>query len=110
MNICVFAGSSCGKRGSYQQAAEQLGERLARRAIGLVYGGGSVGLMADLSDAFVVLPGGIGTLDEVFEIWTWSQLGIHRDILLSDSQLDRLIGRLLAVEVPSVGKWIGPAR
>ena len=36
MNICVFAGSSCGKRGSYQQAAEQLGERLAHRAIGLV--------------------------------------------------------------------------
>lgn len=68
MNICVFAGSSCGKRGSYQQTAEQLGERLARRAIGLVYGGGSVGLMADLSDAFVVLPGGIGTLDEAFEM------------------------------------------
>ena len=68
MNICVFAGSSCGKRGSYQQAAEQLGERLARRAIGLVYGGGSVGLMADLSDAFVVLPGGIGTLDEACEV------------------------------------------
>ncbi len=191
MNICVFAGSSCGKRGSYQQAAEQLGERLAHRAIGLVYGGGSVGLMgavassalanggqvtgviprslaekeiahpdltelrivssmherkaqmADLSDAFVVLPGGIGTLDEAFEIWTWSQLGIHRkpigllniagfydgldrfldhlvseaflkqvhrDILLSDSQPDRLIDRLLAVEMPRDEKWIDPAR
>ena len=110
MNICVFGGSSGGRRGSYQQAAGHLGERVGRRAIGRVYGGGSVGLMADLSDAFVVLPGGIGTLDEVFEIWTWSQLGIHRDILLSDSQPDRLIGRLLAVEVPSVGKWIGPAR
>jgi uncharacterized protein (TIGR00730 family) len=33
--------------------------------------------MADLSDAFVALPGGIGTLEELFEVWTWSQLGIH---------------------------------
>ncbi|MCH7702973.1 MAG: TIGR00730 family Rossman fold protein [Planctomycetes bacterium] len=34
-------------------------------------------LMADLSDGFVALPGGAGTLDEAFEIWTWAQLGIH---------------------------------
>lgn len=33
--------------------------------------------MADLSDAFVAMPGGIGTLEEIFEIWTWSQLGFH---------------------------------
>ena len=33
--------------------------------------------MADLSDAFVALPGGIGTLEEIFEIWTWAQLGFH---------------------------------
>jgi uncharacterized protein (TIGR00730 family) len=33
--------------------------------------------MAELSDAFVALPGGIGTLEELFEIWTWSQLGLH---------------------------------
>jgi uncharacterized protein (TIGR00730 family) len=33
--------------------------------------------MADLSDAFVALPGGIGTLDELFETITWTQLGIH---------------------------------
>jgi uncharacterized protein (TIGR00730 family) len=35
-------------------------------------------MMAELSDAFLALPGGIGTLEEFFEVWTWSQLGIHR--------------------------------
>ena len=35
-------------------------------------------LMAELSDAFVALPGGIGTLEELFEVWTWGQLGLHR--------------------------------
>ncbi|WP_436791637.1 TIGR00730 family Rossman fold protein [Yinghuangia sp. YIM S10712] len=34
--------------------------------------------MAELSDAFVVLPGGLGTLEEMFEVWTWAHLGIHR--------------------------------
>lgn len=34
--------------------------------------------MAELSEAFVALPGGIGTLEELFEVWTWTQLGIHR--------------------------------
>jgi uncharacterized protein (TIGR00730 family) len=34
--------------------------------------------MADLSAAFIVLPGGIGSLEECFEVWTWSQLGIHQ--------------------------------
>jgi len=33
--------------------------------------------MVELSDAFIALPGGIGTLDELFETWTWLQLGIH---------------------------------
>ncbi len=35
-------------------------------------------LMAELSDGFVALPGGIGTLEEIFEVWTWAQLGLHR--------------------------------
>jgi uncharacterized protein (TIGR00730 family) len=34
-------------------------------------------LMADLSDAFVALPGGLGTLEELLEIFTWAQLGLH---------------------------------
>jgi uncharacterized protein (TIGR00730 family) len=34
-------------------------------------------LMADLSDAFVALPGGLGTVEELFEVYTWSQLGLH---------------------------------
>src|SRR5262249_17518601 len=34
-------------------------------------------LMADLSDGFIALPGGYGTLDELFEILTWAQLGLH---------------------------------
>lgn len=35
-------------------------------------------MMAELSDAFIALPGGLGTLEEIFEVWTWAQLGIHR--------------------------------
>jgi uncharacterized protein (TIGR00730 family) len=35
-------------------------------------------LMAELSDAFVALPGGVGTLEELIEVWTWFQLGLHR--------------------------------
>ena len=35
-------------------------------------------LMAELSDGFIALPGGAGTLEELFEVWTWAQLGYHR--------------------------------
>ncbi|HVL63899.1 MAG TPA: TIGR00730 family Rossman fold protein [Actinomycetota bacterium] len=123
--ICVFCGSNAGVDGTYAAAARALGSEIARRELGLVYGGGSVGLMghvaraakeagatvtgvipqgllvreigwedagdlrvvdtmherkalmSELSDAFVVLPGGFGTLEEFFEVLTWSQLGIH---------------------------------
>jgi uncharacterized protein (TIGR00730 family) len=123
--ICVFCGSSPGSRPEYRAAAEELAAELARRKIGLVYGGGNVGLMgviadavlgaggdvqgvmpehlvareighkgltklhvvrsmherkalmADLSDAFVALPGGFGTLEEFCEVVTWTQLGLH---------------------------------
>jgi uncharacterized protein (TIGR00730 family) len=125
MRICVFLGSSVGRSPVYAQATRQLGTLIAERGIGLVYGGGTVGLMglladaataaggevigvipealrarehdhpgltqlhvvrtmherkammADLSDGFVALPGGIGTFEELFEVWTWSQLGYH---------------------------------
>ena len=95
-------------------------------------------LMADLSDAFMALPGGYGTWEEFFEVLTWSQLGIqrkacgilnvdgyydpllemadralsegflrdvHRDLLLSDSDPERLLDRLSNYAVPSVEKW-----
>ena len=54
-------------------------------------------LMADLSDSFVALPGGIGTLEELFEMWTWAQLGMHDKpcVLLNiASYYDQLIGFL----------------
>ena len=123
--VCVFCGSSAGDNPEYARAARRLGACLARRNLGLVYGGGKVGLMgqiagavmehggevtgviprwlmekelalttitdlrvvdtmherkvlmADLADGFVALPGGVGTLEEFFEIWTWGQLGLH---------------------------------
>ncbi|TYG73641.1 hypothetical protein E1A91_D04G111500v1 [Gossypium mustelinum] len=49
--ICVFCGSSSGKKASYQEAAVQLGKELVERRIDLVYGGGSVGLMGLVSQA-----------------------------------------------------------
>ncbi|MFN7038745.1 MAG: TIGR00730 family Rossman fold protein [Alphaproteobacteria bacterium] len=51
-------------------------------------------LMADLSDGFILYPGGIGSLDEFFEIWTWSQLSIHNKpygILNTHNYYDKLI-------------------
>ena len=40
-------------------------------------------LMFELSDAFVVLPGGLGTLDELFEVVSWAQLGIHNKPIIA---------------------------
>lgn len=50
--------------------------------------------MGELSDAFIALPGGIGTLDEFFEVWTWTQLGLQRKLcglLNVDGYFDPLI-------------------
>ena len=54
-------------------------------------------LMAKLSDGFISLPGGIGTMDELFEMWTWTQLGIHDKpsaLLNVDGYYDSLIAFL----------------
>jgi uncharacterized protein (TIGR00730 family) len=54
-------------------------------------------LMGDLADAFLALPGGIGTMDELFEAWTWTQLGLHRKpcaLLNQDGYYDPLLAFL----------------
>lgn len=54
-------------------------------------------LMAELSHGFIALPGGLGTLEELFEIWTWAQLGYHQKpcaVLNVNGFYDRLIGFL----------------
>lgn len=54
-------------------------------------------LMAELADGFVALPGGIGTFEEIFEVWTWAQLGFHGKpcgLLNAAGYYDRLVGFL----------------
>lgn len=124
--IAVFCGSSAGKNPLYEQKAIDLGKTLFNNQIGLVYGGGTRGLMGvvantvfalggsvigvlpealnlasvrqavvetelivvptmhdrkakmySLADAFIALPGGIGTFEEFLEVFTWLQLGYH---------------------------------
>ena len=124
--IAVFCGSSLGTNPLYEQKAIDLGTSLFNNQIGLVYGGGSRGLMGiiaktvytlggsvtgvlpealnlasvrqsvveteliivptmherkarmyALADAFIALPGGIGTFEEFLEVFTWLQLGYH---------------------------------
>jgi uncharacterized protein (TIGR00730 family) len=60
-------------------------------------------LMAERADAFLALPGGIGTLEELFEVWTWRQLGYHNKpigLLNVDGYYDGLLG-FLATSVAS---------
>jgi uncharacterized protein (TIGR00730 family) len=127
--ICVYCGSGPGSDPAFVDAARTLGKAMAKMDIGLVYGGGSIGLMGEvanavldyggevtgiiptflmnreraasrgeivitntlherkqqmfeLADAFVALPGGIGTLEEVVEQMTWKQLGRHQKPIL----------------------------
>lgn len=123
--LCVFCGSASGTRPAYALAARTVAGELARRRIGLVYGGGGIGLMgvladavlagggevigviprplatreiahtactelrvvasmherkavmAELADGFLALPGGLGTFEELLEMLTWTQLGVH---------------------------------
>ncbi|KAG6489668.1 hypothetical protein ZIOFF_050944 [Zingiber officinale] len=105
--ICVFCGSQCGKKPSYQEAAIELGKELVNSGIDLVCAScihvlvcsvipKSLMLkevrevrevsdmherkaeMARQADAFIALPGGYGTLEELLEVITWAQLGIHK--------------------------------
>ncbi len=90
----VYGGGSTGLMGTVANGALSKGgrvvgvipERLIQRELG--HGGVTEllvvdsmherkHLMAQRSDAFVALPGGIGTMEEIFEIWTWRQLGYH---------------------------------
>ena len=128
--ICVYCGSGPGTDPAYVEAAKAFGAILAKNGIGLVYGGGTVGMMGEiadaveahggqltgiipeflmakeharrgehnlivtrdmherkrkmfeLADAFVALPGGVGTLEEIVEQMTWVQLGRHRKPVL----------------------------
>ena len=131
--VCVYCGSGPGTNPRFVEAATALGKTLAENGVGLVYGGGSIGLMGavatsvldhggtvtgiipdfltkrenalsraqelivthdmherkrlmfERSDAFVALPGGIGTLEELVEQLTWQQLGRHsKPILLAN--------------------------
>lgn len=91
----IYGGGNVGLMGVLADAALQAGGRVvgvipeALRTLELAHTGLTEqhivrsmherkALMADRSDAFIGLPGGIGTLEEFFEVWTWSQLGIHR--------------------------------
>ena len=66
-------------------------------------------LMADKADAFLALPGGIGTFEELFEVWTWRQLGYHDKpvgILNSNGYYDGLLAFIgQVVEQGFMGHW-----
>ena len=56
-NICVYCGSGCGRNSAYVDAARQLGQAFASSGIGLVYGGGSLGLMGEVAKATLAAGG-----------------------------------------------------
>jgi uncharacterized protein (TIGR00730 family) len=66
-------------------------------------------MMAERADAFIALPGGIGTFEELFEVWTWRQLGYHDKpigLLNVDHYYDRLLAFLEStVEQQFLGDW-----
>lgn len=66
-------------------------------------------MMAERADAFVALPGGIGTMEELFEVWTWRQLGYHDKpvgLLNVEGYYDGLLGFLAAtVEQQFLSEW-----
>ena len=66
-------------------------------------------MMAERCDAFVALPGGIGTFEELFEVWTWRQLGYHDKpigLLNTDGYYDSLLTFLnTSVQSGLMGEW-----
>ncbi|HYW36136.1 MAG TPA: TIGR00730 family Rossman fold protein [Balneolaceae bacterium] len=141
-HVCVFCGSRKGTNPAHTYFARKLGTSLARENIGLIFGGGSVGLMNEvanaviengghthgvipnhlkrperthtgvaqlevtdtmherkakmsaLCDAYVALPGGFGTFEELLEVITWAQLELHaKPVILAnvDGYYDQLI-------------------
>jgi uncharacterized protein (TIGR00730 family) len=66
-------------------------------------------MMAERADAFLALPGGLGTLEELFEVWTWRQLGYHDKpigLLNVDQYFDRLLEFLkVSLEQQLVTDW-----
>lgn len=123
--LAVYCGSATPADPVYIESARMVGRQLAKKGIGLVYGGGRLGLMGavadacleaggevigvipealvgsevahrgctelhvvpgmherkrmftDLSDGFITIPGGVGTMDELWEAISWAQLGYH---------------------------------
>ena len=78
----VYKGFSNADRALFDSIPEALAQKeLAHKSLTELHVTASMHarktLMAELSDGFIALPGGIGTLEEIFEIWTWAQLGFH---------------------------------
>src|SRR5512143_3110576 len=65
--VCVFCGSNAGVQPEYRQAAQEFGQVLAARGLGLVYGGSNVGLMGEVSKAVLEAGGDVvGVITEAF--------------------------------------------
>lgn len=110
----VYGGAKVGLMGTVADAALKAGgkvigvlpraleeKELAHEGLDELHLVGSMherkALMAELSDAFIALPGGAGTLEEIFEVWTWGQLGYHQKpcgFLNVDGYYDQLIAFL----------------
>lgn len=75
--VCVFCGSSRGARPEYVQAAETLAQEMARRQIGLVFGGGCVGLMGIVADAILAAGGhAIGVIPDALVARELAHVGL----------------------------------
>lgn len=81
--ICVFCGSATGARSSYAEAARRVGVALARRGIGLVYGGGCVGLMGVVADACLAAGGRVwGVIPESLAVKEVAHQGLTELIVV----------------------------